>query len=238
MDEKIPFRRRGSEAEPIADEMRFNGLLQELLSAPATAMSAEEGFALIQATLDRLIETISGPHYRAAPTNIEIEAGETSTDPKDKVTLGTVESRKKYPRRGRVPSPGPEQQLVKTVLIRIKVVLSELGREYLSNGEWSSVSRKFRNPAPESDLQAIEDVLGPNTEMAPEASKDAQGTPGRLTDLEHRDRLLGRQLAQWQLTKPRSDLSGTQSNAWHGLTLREISRSRKRQIQRKKNTRK
>lgn len=211
--------------EPIEDEMRFSGLLQELLNAPATSMSAEEGFDLIDVMISRLCELLHGKHYRVAPVNPEVQAGETSTDPHDKVTLGTVESHKKFAHRGLVRDPGSEQNVVISVLGRIRGILENLKVEYMANDDLEE--RKVLLTHVVSKVKILDNIL--TSEVPPQGGNK----PKKLTDLEHRDRLLNQQLKQWQLTQPRSDNRGQESTSWHGLTLRELNRSRKRQSRRK-----
>lgn len=204
--------------EPIEDEMRFGSLLQELLNAPATSMSAEEGFTLVDAVLSRLIECVNGKHYRVAPTNPEVQAGETNTDPKNKVTLGTVESRRTRRRGSLVQGPGPEQGAVILFLTKVREMVGGIGKEYLANGGPLTHRTEFLREM-DKEASTLQDV-------ALETQETSQKPINRLTDLEHRDRLLRRSLKQWQLTQPSSETTGRESNTWHGLTLQQLAKAR------------
>jgi len=58
-------------------------------------------FEIVEVVIDILLyfaDFISQPHYDFPRVNLEIQAGETITDPHDQARLGTVDSKKRNPR--------------------------------------------------------------------------------------------------------------------------------------------
>lgn len=195
--------------QPIDAQAHFASLLQELLSAPSTSMSAEEGFTLVSETISRLIQLLGSQHYREAPTNYEVQSSGLNCLPEayESATETVIDSKVvKLRRRHLVQEPGPEQQKYIALLGRLAKIIVKAKEDYLASEDWDTFFRR-----------SVQDA-----ERAAETVGNSQPSQGSLRTLDQRrSSLLGPRTAFSGAVK-RSDLAGSASNPYTGFTLVEL----------------
>lgn len=185
--------------------MKVNRVLQDLFATSPASWSAEEGFALVIETLDRLRSTILSQHYREQPTNAEVQTSGLNMIPEETADRSFIDSEKKQRKRHKVVTTGDEQRKLADLLLGIRRVLGKLKDEYLANVDWSE--NFFRTVA----------------KLEQDATRPMEGIPPGVhrTPDQRRTRLFGPRGA-FQGSHLRSDLAGSASNPYLGFTLVEL----------------